>query len=118
MQLFVSIRDRVSILMRDVDVGRAGGDARERADVDRAGGIARDKYRGAKNGTTKNGTNGRGGFVVGNLRPRSGAASALRLRRTSVVTGGNGLGWNRMGEGGMGWARSAEVGWELFVCSF
>ncbi len=38
------MRDRVSILMRDVDVGRAGGDVRERADVDRAGGDARDEY--------------------------------------------------------------------------
>ena len=40
----MSIRDRVSIVMRDVDVGRAGGDARERADVDRAGSVARDEY--------------------------------------------------------------------------
>ncbi len=34
----------VSIVMRDVDVGRAGGDARERADVDSAGSVARDEY--------------------------------------------------------------------------
>ncbi len=30
--------------MRDVDVGRAGGDARERADMDRVGSVARDEY--------------------------------------------------------------------------
>ncbi len=30
--------------MRDVDVDRVGGNARERADVDRAGGDARDEY--------------------------------------------------------------------------
>ncbi len=40
----MSICDRVSIVMRDVDVGRAGGDARERADVDSAGSVARDEY--------------------------------------------------------------------------
>ena len=38
------MRDRVSILMRDVDVDRAGGDTREQEDVDRAGDNTRDEY--------------------------------------------------------------------------
>ena len=48
--------------MRDVDVGRAGGDARERADVDSAGSVARDEYGDGERDdeergtTTKNGT--------------------------------------------------------------